>query len=140
MTMREPGWYRDELGRLRYWSGKSWAGRSDAGQSQAQPPARAWRPPVTPPPRWRFATTALGWIAAIFFLGMLLTGVSTGHVDCGMVLDPHETSADCAAALDYRTTQLGVTGAAALVCLAAGSRAAARVSGSRCLRGTPVVV
>lgn len=132
--MQGPGWYRDELGQLRYWNGKSWA-----GQSKPEAPVRAWRPPVTPPPRWHFATTALGWIAAIFFLGMLLTDVSAGGVDCGMVLDPRETSADCAAALDYRTTQLGVTGTAALVCLVAGSRAAARVSGSRSLRGTPVL-
>ena len=118
---RADGWYRDESGNLRYWNGTSWAGKSIVRATVPMPapgPAR----PVTKPPPWRLPVMTLGWIAAIFTLGMLLTGVAAESVDCGYVLAP-EGGQVCAAALQDRTTMAGVTAAAALLCFAAGSRA-----------------
>ena len=128
---RDTGWYRDESGNLRYWNGKSWA-----GQSVVQRPVSAPARTVTPAPQWSLPVFALGWIAAIFTLGMVLTGVSSDGVDCGTVFGPRDSQASCAEAVDARTTAARLTGAAALLCFAASSRTATRIATSRCLRGT----
>lgn len=130
----EAGWYRDASGELRYWNGTSWAGQSDV-----QWPLFASARTVAPAPRWRLTAIATGWIFAIFTLGMVLTGVSAGDVDCGTVFNPRESRAGCAAELHSRTTMAGLTAAGALLCLTASSRAAVRVTGAQNPRGTPVL-
>ncbi|MEI7915969.1 MAG: hypothetical protein WCH82_14580 [Mycobacteriaceae bacterium] len=116
----EAGWYRDESGQLRYWNGRSWAGQSTLWPFR--PPARRFVPTL----RWGTALIAAGWIAAILGLGMLLTDVSAGGVDCGYVFAPHaavqDAHAECDAALEARTRTASRTAVVALVCLAAGSR------------------
>ena len=115
----EAGWYRDESGQLRYWNGRSWAGQSTLWPLRS--PAR-----VMPTLRWGVALIAAGWIAAILGLGMLLTDVSAGDVDCGYVFAPHaavpDAQAACDSALQARTTTACRTGVVALLCLAAGAR------------------
>lgn len=131
---RDAGWYRDELGYLRYWNGRSWAGEIEIRWPPLTPPR-----PVTPVPRWRVPAIALGWVAAIFTLGMLLIGVSADGVDCGTVFGPRDSGASCAAALHSRTTAAAVTGAGALLCFAGSSRTAGRLTRSRSLRGAPAL-
>lgn len=130
---RDAGWYRDESGNLRYWNGSSWA-----GQSIVHMPVSAPRRPPVPSPSWRVPVMALGWIAAIFTLGMLLTGVSIDGMDCGYVFAPVRAQV-CAPPLHERTTMAGATAAAALLCLGATSRAAMRILGSD-RRANPRVV
>ena len=127
-----PGWYPDAAsGGRRYWDGATWG--PVVGPGGSRPPAG-----INPPSDvvgqitsrlpgnariWRNVMVVLGCIAAVAWLGFILSNTYVVGVDCGEVGDPRimgddYSQAACAVALDSRAKTTGFVAVIALICFA----------------------
>lgn len=138
------GWYRHSTGALRYWTGESWAGRGGV-TAEARTPVEPVR--VSSGSRTEFRRNvqlAVAWVAAIAFLGLLISDVTAGGVDCGTVFNPSTASQGssrelCDLGIAWRLKEATLMAGAAVASL--GVRRLSRYWKIRgCDSRTPVVV
>jgi len=121
-TVTQPrGWYRDSTDRLRYWDGRAWA--DSQWLAATVPSSDTLRIESVSGRVWRIVAMALGWIATIAFLGLVLSSAHTAGVNCGTIFSPvalahSHVQAACTMALDSHTKATAFAAIAALACFA----------------------
>ena len=119
-TAAQPrGWYRDSSDRLRYWDGRAWA--DSQWLAATVPSSDTLRIESVSARVWRIVAMALGWVATIAFLGLVLSSAHAAGANCGTIFSPvalahsHLQSA-CATALDSHAKATAFAAILALAC------------------------
>ena len=128
------GWYRDSSDRLRYWDGRAWA--DSQWIASTAPSSDTSRIESVSARVWRIVAMALGWIATIAFLGLVLSSAHTTGVNCGTIFSPvavahSHVQAACATALDSQAKAAAFAAILALACFVSIRWPRAQVIGSR---------
>ena len=119
-TAAQPrGWYRDSSDRLRYWDEGAWA--DSQWLAATVPSSDTSRIESVSARVWRIVAMALGWVATIAFLGLVLSSAHAAGANCGTIFSPvalahSHVQAACATALDSHAKATAFAAILALAC------------------------